>query len=93
MKPLTSHPIIGKPLTELINYDEKDAQWVAEDCGLLKGKGDGLQRLILTDIATRSKHCVLPVQKDELRCNLNLHFFSWASLSFQLKKEVNVSPI
>lgn len=62
MKPLTSHPIIGKSLTELINYDEKDAQWVAEDCGLLKGKGEGLQRLIFTDIA-RSKHCVLSVQK------------------------------
>lgn len=64
MKPLTSHPIIGKPLTELINYDEKDAQWVAEDCGLLEGKGEGLQRLILADIATISKHCVLLVQKD-----------------------------
>lgn len=27
---LTSHAIVGEPLTELIYYDEEDADWVAK---------------------------------------------------------------
>lgn len=35
---LTSHPIVGEPLTELIHHDEEDAYWVIQHGPLLRGE-------------------------------------------------------
>lgn len=38
MKQLTSHAIVGEPLTELIHHNEEDAYWVAQHSLLLQGE-------------------------------------------------------
>lgn len=37
-KQLTSHSIVGEPLTELIHHNEEDAYWVTQQCLLLQGE-------------------------------------------------------
>lgn len=78
-KPLTSHAIVGETLAELINYNKKYAQWVAEDCGLLEGKekfapdGNSIVSCLYESITVHA-----------VQLKLNLHFFSWASLCLRL---------